>query len=60
MEERIMKRLYNQPCIKVVKVQSLNILAASTLGVGGDNGKGVVLGREDNSWDIWGSGEDEE
>ena len=50
-----MKKTYNSPALKVVKLNTVHMTALSTQTFNESNGKsGVVLGREDNSWDIWG------
>ena len=53
-----MKKIYSQPTTKVVKIQAAKMVAQSLTKY--DSGsKGAVLGREDNSWDIWGNNETE-
>ena len=56
-----MKKIYNQPTTKVVKIQIMHMIADS-IGVNNTQLSGSKAGwaREDNSWDIWGSGDDEE
>ena len=55
-----MKKIYQTPNTKVFFVHTRQMITTSL----GKNATGanadVVLGRQDNSWDIWGSGDDEE
>ncbi|MBQ7572463.1 MAG: hypothetical protein IJT19_09545 [Bacteroidaceae bacterium] len=56
-------KTYIQPETKVVKVKTVQMMAVSTLGIDSTNKVTDVndlLGREDNSWDIWGTGDDDE
>ena len=55
-----MKKIYSQPNVKVVKIHVAKMVASSIRISSSADGDGNVLGREDNSWDIWGSGDDEE
>ena len=58
-------KTYIQPTTKVVMIQHVNFIAQS-LGLKGTAAStsgtdyNKALGREDNSWDIWGSGDYEE
>ena len=54
-----MKKIYSQPTTKVVKIQAAKMVAQS-LGKYDSGSNGVVLAREDNSWDIWGTDADDE
>ena len=54
-----MKKIYSQPTTKVVKIQAAKMVAES-IALKQTGGNGSVLGREDNSWDIWGTDADEE
>jgi len=56
-------KTYIQPETKVVKVKTVQMMAVSTLGIDSTNKVTDVndlLGREDNSWDIWGTGDYDE
>jgi len=54
-----MKKTYNSPSTKVVKIALHQIVAASQLGIGASvTSASVAEGREDNSWDIWGNNDD--
>ena len=58
-------KTYIQPETKVVKVKTVQMMAVSTLGIDSTPANkvtnvGDLLGREDNSWDIWGTGDDDE
>ena len=57
-----MKKIYQTPNTIVVGIKTQKMLAASELKMLGDtvSDKNAVLGRQDNSWDIWGGGDDEE
>lgn len=56
-------KTYIQPTTKVVMIQHVNFIAQS-LGLKGTaastsgNDYSKALGREDNSWDIWGNNDD--
>ena len=54
-----MKKAYNQPSVKVVKIQVAKVMATS-IEIKAAGGNGTVLGREDNSWNIWGDNADED
>lgn len=54
-----MKKIYSQPTTNVVKIQAAKMVAES-FGKNATGSKGAVLGREDNSWDIWGTDADDE
>ena len=54
-----MKKIYSQPTTKVVKIQAAKMVAES-IALKQTGGNGTVLGREDNSWDIWGTDADDE
>lgn len=54
-----MKKIYSLPTTKVVKIQAAKMVAQS-IDLKQDGGNGTVLGREDNSWDIWGTNADDE
>ena len=53
-----MKKIYSLPTTKVVKIQAAKMVAQS-IDLKQNGGNGTVLGREDNSWGIWGSGDEE-
>ena len=54
-----MKKIYNSPVTRIVKLNAVSMIALSKMEFNGGNGKsGTVLTREDNSWDIWGTGDD--
>lgn len=51
-----MKKTYNSPSMKVVKIALHQMVAESTIKLGGSyNGSTKIESREDNSWDIWGN-----
>ncbi len=55
-------KTYIQPETIVVKVKTMQMMATSTLGIDATPANKVtdvndLLGREDNSWDIWGDGD---
>jgi len=58
-------KTYIQPATKVVMIQHVTFIAES-LGLNSSNASNngstytKALGREDNSWDIWGSADVEE
>lgn len=54
-----MKKTYQTPSVNVTFVHTTQMMATSLTKntSGADNG--VVLTREDNSWDIWGSADEE-
>ena len=57
-----MKKTYSIPETKVVVIKTMNMMAASpavTLG-SGTVGAGSIESRQDNSWDIWGTGDYDE
>ena len=55
-----MKKIYQTPNTVVVGIKAQKMLAASQLNMlgGSVSEKSAVLGREDNSWDIWGNDEE--
>lgn len=53
-----MKKIYSLPTTKVVKIQAAKMVAQS-IDLKQNGGNGTVLSREDNSWDIWGSGDED-
>ena len=59
-------KTYIKPEMKVVLLKTINMMAVSSLGIDNSSANKVtntndLLGREDNSWDIWGNGDlDEE
>ena len=58
-----MKKTYLSPATKVTKVQLTNMLltlSTSNKAANVDGGKVNMESRNDNAWDIWGSGDYEE
>ena len=58
-----MKKIYNAPTTKTVVISvNKNVLTTTSIAVGTQSVNGsAALGREDNSWDIWGNNDlDEE
>ena len=57
-----MKKIYMAPNTRVVIINSVSFVAQSNFGKGtGDfNSSTMKYSRQDNSWDIWGGGDDEE
>jgi hypothetical protein len=58
-----MKKIYNAPTTKTVVINvNKNVLTTTSIAVGTQSVNGsAALGREDNSWDIWGNNDlDEE
>ena len=55
-----MKKIYIEPNVKVVMVRSMQMIADS-IGVINSKLSGEKAGwaREDNSWDIWGSNDED-
>ena len=58
-------KTYIQPETKVVVLNTVHVMAASPLGIDSSSANkvtnvGDLLGREDNSWDIWGNGDYDE
>ncbi|MBQ7571925.1 MAG: hypothetical protein IJT19_06775 [Bacteroidaceae bacterium] len=56
-----MKKTYIEPNTRLVVIHSIHMMAES-IGVNSKQLTGTSAGwaREDNSWDIWGGGDDEE
>ena len=54
-----MKKTYLQPETYVMKVNVSSMIMTS-MDVNSDKSDYQVLVKEDNSWDIWGSAEDDE
>ena len=58
-----MKKTYINPMVKVVAIRTVSVMAGSPqFGLDSTNkvNGSAALGRQDNSWDFWGSGDDEE
>ena len=56
-------KTYIQPETKVVALRTIQVMATSLPGVkmgSGSVNAADVDSRQDNSWDIWGNGDDEE
>jgi len=59
-------KTYIQPTTNVVKIQYVSIICESlglkgaSASVDGSNNYDKALGRQDNSWDIWGTGDYDE
>lgn len=55
------KKIYIEPKTKITVVQLSGMLALSMIGEDKKATKsGEVLGRDDNAWDIWGTGDYDE
>lgn len=55
-----MKKTYNSPSTKVLKIAVHQMVAASQLGIGESvTNASVAEGREYQDWDIWGEVEDD-
>ena len=52
-----MKKTYNSPSTKVVKI-ALHHMIADSLKIGASYNGSAIETHEDNSWDIWGNNDD--
>ncbi len=56
-----MKKTYNSPSMKVVKIALHQMVAESTIKLGASyNGSATIESREDNAWDIWGNNSEDD
>lgn len=55
-----MKKIYNQPTTKIVKLHSISGIMLSMSGATKASSTAAVETHEDNSWDIWGTGDYED
>ena len=49
-----MKKTYMHPTTQIVKIETIQMIASSPLGIGdeyGTNGNNTVLGRGDSDWE---------
>lgn len=53
-----MKRIYMKPVTKMVTIRVQQNMLAGSYIVSNTTATGDALGRQDNSWDIWGSDDD--
>ena len=64
MEVKTMKKIYQTPNLVTVNVKLrshlLDLSAGGTASISSKTADGNAFGRQYNSWDIWGSGDDEE
>ena len=54
-----MKKIYQTPSVKETLIKTVQMMATSLGKNATGANSGVVLTREDNSWDIWGNNETE-
>ena len=54
------KKEYIQPSMHVVAIKAMGMIASSIVGrsISNTEATGDALGRQDNSWNIWGSDDD--
>jgi len=57
-----MKKIYNQPTTVVVNVKCVSMMALSKFDTAASTSaeNGFMESHEDNSWDIWGTGDYED